>query len=74
VLEEVLGAHPIIDVLKIDTEGTELSIVRGIQPELLRQVRTVYLEVDRRPDLELEPFDTAFHNETWVLQNRLLSA
>jgi FkbM family methyltransferase len=74
VLEKVLGAHPIIDVLKIDTEGTELSIVRGIQPELLRQVRTVYLEVDRRPDLELEPFDTAFHNETWVLQNRLLSA
>jgi FkbM family methyltransferase len=74
ILEEVLGAQPIVDVLKIDTEGTELSIVRGIQPELLRQVRTVYLEIDRRPELELEPFDTAFHNETWVLQNRLLSA
>jgi FkbM family methyltransferase len=39
-LEEVLGTHPIVDVLKIDTEGTELSSVRGIQRELLRQVRT----------------------------------
>jgi FkbM family methyltransferase len=73
VLEQVLSVHPVIDVLKIDTEGTELDIVRGIRSELLRRVRTLYLEVERRPEFELEPFDASFHNETWVLQNRLLS-
>jgi FkbM family methyltransferase len=74
VLEEVLGSHPTVDVLKVDTEGTELEIVRAIRPELLRRVRTLYLELERRPSDELQPFDSVFHNQTWVLRNRALSA
>jgi FkbM family methyltransferase len=74
VLEEVLDSHSAVDVLKIDTEGTELEIVGAIRPELLRRVRTLYLEVERRPSEELEQFDSAFHNQTWVLRNRGLSA
>jgi FkbM family methyltransferase len=74
VLEEVFDSIPIVDVLKVDTEGTELDIVRAVRPELLRRVRTLYLEVQRRPSEELEPFDSVFHNQTWVLRNRALSA
>jgi FkbM family methyltransferase len=74
VLGEVLASHPTVDVLKVDTEGTELEIVRAIRPELLRRVRNLYLEVERRPLEELQPFDSAFHNQTWVLRNKALSA
>jgi FkbM family methyltransferase len=73
VLEEVLGSVPAVDILKIDTEGTELEILRAIRPELLRQVRTAYLEVERRPESAPEAFKSEFHNQTWVLGNRTLS-
>ena len=45
VLEHVLAHGPAVDVLKVDTEGTELEIVSAIRPDLLRRVRTAYLEV-----------------------------
>jgi FkbM family methyltransferase len=73
VLEEILDSAPAVDILKIDTEGTELEIIRAIRPELLRRVRTAYLEVERRPESVPEGFDSAFHNQTWVLRNRALS-
>jgi FkbM family methyltransferase len=70
VLEEVLGSAPAVDILKIDTEGTELDIIRAVRPELLRRVRTAYLEVERRPESTPEPFASAFRSQTWVLHNR----
>jgi FkbM family methyltransferase len=70
ILAEVLGTVPAIDVLKIDTEGSELDLLAALEPELLRRVRTAYLEVERRPAHVPEPFDSEFHNETWVLRNR----
>jgi FkbM family methyltransferase len=72
VLEEVLDSAPAVDILKIDTEGTELELVRAVRPDLLGRVRTAFLEVERRPESAPEPFDTAFHNQTWVLHNRAL--
>lgn len=72
VLEEVLHSAPAVDVLKIDTEGTELEIIRAIRPELLGRVRRAYLEVERRPESAPEAFDSRFHNQTWVLRNRRL--
>jgi FkbM family methyltransferase len=72
VLEEVLDSAPAVDILKIDTEGTELELVRAVRPDLLRRVRTAFLEVERRPESAPEPFATAFHNQTWVLHNRAL--
>jgi FkbM family methyltransferase len=74
VLEDVLETRPVVDVLKIDTEGTELEILCAVRPELLRQVRTVYLEVERRPSQDIESFNTAFRNQTWVLRNTMLNA
>jgi FkbM family methyltransferase len=70
VVGEVLESVPAIDVLKIDTEGSELAILAALEPELLRRVRTAYLEVERRPAQAPQPFDSEFHNETWVLRNR----
>jgi FkbM family methyltransferase len=72
VLEEVLDSAPAVDILKIDTEGTELEIIRAIRPELLGRVRRAYLEVERRPESAPETFDSRFHNQTWVLRNRRL--
>jgi FkbM family methyltransferase len=74
VLEEVLESAPAVDILKIDTEGTELDIIRAVRPELLRRVRTAYLEVERRPESAPEPFASAFRSQTWVLHNRAPSA
>jgi FkbM family methyltransferase len=71
VLSEVLDSVPTIDVLKIDTEGTELEILRAIRPELLRRVRTAYLEVEQRPEAAPAPFNSGYHNQTWVLRNRV---
>jgi FkbM family methyltransferase len=74
VLEEVLAGVAVVDVLKIDTEGSELRTLSAVRPELLRRVRTVYLEVESCPDVAPDPFDASFHNETWVLRNRAVAA
>jgi FkbM family methyltransferase len=73
VVSEVLESVPAIDVLKIDTEGSELDILSAVRPELLRRVRTAYLEVERRPMRAPESFDSEYHNETWVLRNRAIA-
>jgi FkbM family methyltransferase len=73
VLEEVFASASTIDVLKIDTEGSELGILRAIRPELLGRVRTAYLEVGERPDSAPPSFDARFRNETWILRNRVLA-
>jgi FkbM family methyltransferase len=70
VLERALASSPRIDVLKIDTEGTELEILGGVAPELLRRVDTVYLETDRRPPTLPDSFEAGFRNDTLVLRNR----
>ena len=71
VLGKVLDSVPAIDVLKIDTEGSELDILGAIGSELLRRVRTLYLEVERRPEQAPDGFDSEYYNETWVLRNRI---
>ena len=44
VLAAALDRHGRIDILKIDTEGTEVSILRAIDRELLRRVGKIYGE------------------------------
>ncbi len=70
VLQRALEAAPRIDVLKIDTEGTELEILGGVRPDLLARVRTVYLETESRSPAVPEAFDAGFRNDTLVLRNR----
>lgn len=43
-LESVLARESRIDVLKIDTEGTEIPIVKAIRPDLLSRIGEIVLE------------------------------
>ncbi len=70
VLERALESAHRIDVLKIDTEGTELEILGGVRPDLLSRVQTVYLETDSRSPTVPEAFEAGFRNDTLVLHNR----
>jgi FkbM family methyltransferase len=44
VLDEAISRHGVIDLLKIDTEGSELTTLRAINPELLARVRQIVIE------------------------------
>jgi FkbM family methyltransferase len=70
VLEEALAEADRIDVLKIDTEGTELELLGAVPPELLARVGAVFLETERRSPPPLEGFSSSFRNDTLVLRNR----
>lgn len=45
-LDTVLEVEAFIDVLKIDTEGTEESILRSIRPDLLGKIGEMFVEVN----------------------------
>ncbi len=63
VLQQAISHHGTIDLLKVDTEGSELRTVMAIEPELLAHVRRIVLEwFDRR--IKLEGFDTSFSCDT----------
>ena len=69
-LEDALAGADRIDVLKIDTEGTELELLGAARPDLLERVRAVFLETDTRSPPPLEGFSASFRNDTLVLLNR----
>ena len=48
VLEGALSEWEAIDVLKVDVEGMESRLLAAARPELLRRVRTIYVEGRRR--------------------------
>jgi len=45
VLDEILAEAEEIDVLKVDAEGVEETIVRAIRPDLLRRIKVIYFEM-----------------------------
>jgi FkbM family methyltransferase len=49
ILEDVLTREDRIDILKIDTEGTEEELVGAIRPDLLRCIATIVYELDAPP-------------------------
>jgi FkbM family methyltransferase len=51
VLEEIIGKEGIVDVLKIDIEGVEITVVKAIREDLLCCIRYIYLEADPKEDL-----------------------
>lgn len=57
VLEFVLEREQRIDVLKIDTEGSELSTIEAVRPDLQRRIGTVYLEAEPGLPIHPEVFD-----------------
>lgn len=53
VLRGILATEPYIDILKIDTEGTEISTVQAIQPDVLKKINRIFIEA--APDAPLHP-------------------
>jgi len=68
-LAAALANADLIDVLKIDTEGTELELLAASAPALLGSVRQVFLESADRGHPVPEPFSVRFRNDTWALRN-----
>jgi FkbM family methyltransferase len=64
VLDEVLECERMIDVLKIDTEGTELETVRAIPRDQLARVRTIYYETTTPFNPDPDRFAMHFACET----------
>ena len=70
VLDEVLGREPVIDILKLDTEGAEARTVEAIREELLPHIRTIYMEAGDAGAARLPGFAVSFRCETLRLTNR----
>ena len=70
VLGEVLEAEQQIDVLKIDTEGTEARILRAASSELLDRVAVIYVEDTERAVGELPGFHATRRASVLRLVNR----
>jgi FkbM family methyltransferase len=70
VLAGILEREGWIDLLKLDTEGSELVTVQAIAPQHLRRIGTIYFEWDDRAPLYPELFDARYANATVRLRNR----
>lgn len=46
VLKKIIEKEKQIDILKIDTEGNELNIVRAIQKEFFKKIIKIFIEID----------------------------
>lgn len=53
VLRGILATEEYIDILKIDTEGTEISTVEAIQPDVLKRIKRIFIEA--APESLLHP-------------------
>jgi FkbM family methyltransferase len=51
VLESILAREETIDILKVDSEGVEVTTVGAIRPEYVSRIRSIYLEA--RPGVAL---------------------
>jgi FkbM family methyltransferase len=73
VLEQVLEREPVIDVLKIDTEGTEAETAAAIPSGQLARIRRIYFEADAPLNPDPERFSMRFACDTCTLENRALA-
>jgi FkbM family methyltransferase len=68
VLADVLRIEPLIDILKIDTEGQEVRTIEAIDNSLLRRIKRIYAELGRGERLQPLPgFRMEFDGTTWKL-------
>jgi FkbM family methyltransferase len=61
VLQRIVDQESSIDILKIDTEGTEARIIKAIHHDLLFKIKAIYFEMNGRNflDVKNEIFPTA---------------
>ena len=74
VLREIVAKEGTIDILKIDTEGVELRIVRAIEEDLLKRIRKVYLESNPGGRLHPAMFEQRQYGSICRLTNKTLCA
>ncbi|MGI8594485.1 MAG: FkbM family methyltransferase [Solirubrobacteraceae bacterium] len=74
VLEGVLADESTIDLLKIDTEGSEVATVAAIRPDLLRRIRVIALETPQPIALHQGLFASSFASQTQTLRMRAARA
>jgi FkbM family methyltransferase len=70
VLADVLAVEEEIDVLKVDTEGTEERLVGAIEPSHLDRIAAIYYETSVPAPLHDDRFEHRFACETNVLRRR----
>ena len=63
-LEHILAKEGKIDVLKIDTEGTECELVEAIPPHVLEHISTIYYETDHPTRLHTDRYRFHFSCQT----------
>jgi FkbM family methyltransferase len=63
-VDGVLDREGRIDVLKVDTEGSEVELVGSLRPEQLDRIDRVYYETDTATPLHRDRFDHRFSTQT----------
>lgn len=71
VLEHILDKENRIDILKIDTEDTELDIVQAIRRDLLERVQRIYFESPPQTRLYPELFEQSQYGGVCQLIRRM---
>jgi FkbM family methyltransferase len=72
VLDQAITRHGTIDLLKIDTEGSELATLWAIDPVLRKRIRRIVIEWTDR-SVKLEGFDASPSCDTIMFRNELIS-
>jgi len=70
ILDGVISRHGSIDLLKIDTEGSELATLFAIDHELLSRIRHIVIEWFDSA-VTLEGFDASFSCDTIMFSNKV---
>lgn len=73
VLDSALSRRGIIDLLKIDSEGSELATIHAIDPGLREHIRHIVIEC-RDHNIALDGFQTAYQCDAVKFTNRVLGA
>jgi FkbM family methyltransferase len=68
-LQQAIARHGVIDLLKVDTEGTELATVQAINPALMPYIRRIVVESFER-HLQLAGFEASWSCDTIMFTNR----
>lgn len=74
VLAAILQHESLIDILKIDTEGVEITTVEAIKPEFLERIRYIYLEAAPKERLHPDIFTQTQYGSVCRLTNMKLAA
>ena len=69
-LDEVLEREEQIDVLKVDTEGSEEELIGAIRPDQLDRIHTIYYETDGPEPMHTDRYEHRFSLQTNALIRR----